>query len=382
MQTMFHDAPSGEAAQRRFEQVRFRGWRRPGLAGLLAAAAASVVVLVATSGALAGGGATWTKAEILKATGTHQVVPVYAVPKHHKKYTLAFIQVDESVPTFATWVVAMKAAAKFYGVKMVQTQEAPNGDEVLPQLYAQVKLQHPAVLGAEHATQALFDAAGGDGVPVLGLDSSVTPKGRGYYHMGVPDKQAGRFAADELGPAIKKAMATTWKGKDLYYLGLSAVPCQPCEDRVNAGFTEIQKYVNIPQSHYLHLTVATNPNDVQAAVANVLTAHPNAVFAALPLNDEWGVGAFQAAKGAGRKKDMLGVTLGCDAAGVGALKDKSNAGLDLGCVNFNAYAEGWNWVEAALALAIAKDNGTRPHFKNFSVTQYVPAAKVNTYFPG
>ena len=51
-------------------------------------------------------------------------------------------------------------------------------------------------------------------------------------------------------------------------------------------------------------------------------------------------------------------------------------------MNFNAYAEGWNWVEAALALAIAKDNGTRPHFKNFSVTQYVPAAKENTYFPG
>jgi ABC-type sugar transport system substrate-binding protein len=362
--------------------VRLRSWSFPDIAKPLAIAAVSAIVLVAASAALAGSSANgcpcWTPADVLKATGTHQVVPVYAVPKQHKKYTLAFIHLDETTPTFATWVVAMKAAAKFYGVNILQTQEAPNGDEVLPQLYAQLRVNHPAVVGAQHATQALLNATKADNVPLFGLDSTVIP---GIYHMGVPDKQAGRFAADALGPVVKKAMSTTWKGKQLYYLGLDYVPCQPCQDRVDAGFTQIQKYVKIPASHELLVTTAQNPDQIESQVANILTAHPNAVFASLSLNDEWGIGGFQAAKAAGRQKDMLGVTLGCDSAGIGALKDKSNAAMDIGCVNFNAYAEGWNWVEAAIAIAIGKDNGTPIHFKNFSVTQYVPRAKVNAIFP-
>jgi ABC-type sugar transport system substrate-binding protein len=358
--------------------VRLRSWCSPNPLKPFAIAAVAAVVLTATSVALASGGATWTKAEVVKATGTHQVVPVYAVPKQHKKYTLAFIHLDETVPTFATWVVAMKAAAKFYGVNLIQTQEAPNGDEVLPQLYAQLRLQKPAVVGAQHATQSLLDATKKDNVPLVGLDSSVIP---GIYHLGIPDKQAGKFAADALGPAVKKAMSSNWKGKELFYLGLTFIPCTPCEDRVNSGFAEIQKFVKIPKSHEILVSTAQNPDQVRSQVTDILTAHPNAVFAALPLNDEWGIGGFQAAAASGRKKDMLGVTLGCDAAGIGALKDKANAGLDLGCVNFNAYAEGWNWVEAAIAIAIAKDKGTTPHFSNFSITQYVPAGKVNTYFP-
>lgn len=362
--------------------MRLKSRWSKGIARPLAFVSAAVVVLAVASVALAGSSANpcpcFTKAEVLKATGTHQVVPVYPVPKKHKRYTLAFIHLDETTPTFATWVVAMKAAAKFYGVNIIQTQEAPHGDEVLPQLYQQLRLQHPAVVGAQHATQALLNATKQDNVPLFGLDSTVIP---GIYHMGVPDKQAGRFAADALGPAVKKAMAGKWKGKSLYYLGLTYIPCQPCEDRVNQGFAQIQKYVKIPASHEILVSTAQNPDQVESQTADILTAHPNAVFAALPLNDEWGIGAFQAAKAAGRAKDMLGVTLGCDSAGIGALKDTSNAGLDLGCVNFNAYAEGWNWVEAAIAVAIGKDNGTPVHFKNFSVTQYVPAAKVNTIFP-
>jgi ABC-type sugar transport system substrate-binding protein len=347
-----------------------------GLIKLSVVIAAGASVLIASSAALAGGGAAWTKAEVLKATGTHAVVPVYAVPKKHPKYTLAFIHLDETVPTFATWAVAMKAAAKFYGVNVIQTQEAPHGDEVLPQLYAQLKLQKPVVVGAQHATQALRDATSKDNVPLVGLDSTVIP---GIYHLGVPDKQAGRFAADQLGPAVKTLQASSWKGKDLYYLGLSAVPCAPCEDRVDSGYAQIQKYLKIPSSHEIKVE-GSNPDDVRTKVSAVLTAHPNAVFAAIPLNDEWGIGAMQAAIAAGRKGEMRVVTLGCDAAGVGALKDKANAGLDLGCVNFNAYAEGWNWVEAAISIAIAKDAGKAAHFKNFSITQYVPASQVNKIF--
>ncbi len=358
--------------------MRLRSWCSSKPVKPFAIAAVAASVLTVASVALGAGGATWTKAEVLKATGTHQVVPVYAVPKQHKKYTLAFIHLDETVPTFATWVVSMKAAAKFYGVNLIQTQEAPNGDEVLPQLYAQLRLQHPAVVGAQHATQALLDATKKDNVPLVGLDATVIP---GIYHLGVPDKQAGRFAGDALGPAVKKAMSSNWKGKTLYYLGLTYIPCTPCEDRVNAGFTQIQKYVKIPKSHEILVSTAQNPDQVRSQVTDILTAHPNAVFASLPLNDEWGIGGFQAAIASGRKKDMLGVTLGCDSAGIGALKDKANAGMDLGCVNFNAYAEGWNWVEAAIAIAIAKDKGVQPHYKNFSITQYVPAAKVKTIFP-
>jgi hypothetical protein len=96
---------------------------------------------------LASGIVRYTPAEVAAATGQHAVVPVYAVPKDlPKAYTLGFIQLDTTTPTFATWILAMRDAAKFYHVHYIQGDEE-HQDQKLLDIYDVMRLQHPTSWG-------------------------------------------------------------------------------------------------------------------------------------------------------------------------------------------------------------------------------------------
>jgi ABC-type sugar transport system substrate-binding protein len=228
-------------------------------------------------------------------------------------------------------------------------------------------------MGAQHPTQPLLSATRKDGVPLIGLDP--VPLITGTLHLGIPDTQAGMMAGNFLGPILKHRLQTDWKGRNLIYLGMSYVPCDACEKRVLGALAALRHYVAIPDSNVIISRSAANIDQNRAFAANVLTAHPNDVFTMVGLNDEWGIGAYEAFVGATRTKDMIGSTVGCDSAGVGALRNTGFAGMDLGCVDANPYAEGWNWIEAAIATA------QHESFKPYAVHRIVTPANVNKAYP-
>ncbi len=318
-------------------------------------------------------GARFTPAEVAAATGAHAVVPVYAVPKHLKKaYTLGFIHLDTTTPTFATWIIAMRDAARFYHVRYIQGDEEDQDPRLLD-IYNVMRLQHPDVMGAQHPTQVLLNVTRADGVPLIGLDP--VPLITGTLHLGLPDTEAGMKAGNFLGPILKQKLQTVWKGRNVIYLGMSFVPCDACEKRVLGALSALRSYVPFSAGNVIISRSAANIDQNRSFATNVLTAHPNDVFVMVGLNDEFGVGAYEAFAAANRAKDMIGATVGCDATGIGALRNSQFAGMDLGCVDANPYAEGWNWVEAAIATT------QHESFKPYTIRRIVTPATVDKVYP-
>jgi ABC-type sugar transport system substrate-binding protein len=91
--------------------------------------------------------------------------------------------------------------------------------------------------------------------------------------------------------------------------------------------------------------------------------------------DEAVIGSINAAKAANRGGDILAVSNGGDTAARLALRDHSDDGILVAAVDFQPYAEGWNWVEAAIATAMGKRFGT------FTVQRVLTSADVNQYYP-
>ena len=82
-----------------------------------------------------------------------------------------------------------------------------------------------------------------------------------------------------------------------------------------------------------------------------------------------------AAKAANRSADILAVTNGGDAAARAALRDKSNAGILVASIDYQPYAEGWNFIEAAIATAMGQK------FDTFKVDRVLTAANVDSFYP-
>jgi ABC-type sugar transport system substrate-binding protein len=118
-----------------------------------------------------------------------------------------------------------------------------------------------------------------------------------------------------------------------------------------------------------------DPTVSQAVVTNVLTAHPNSVFVIVGLNDETVVGALHALDAAHRLGDAVTVSLGADKLGREALRNPTYANTLLGAVDFNPYAEAWDLIAAAVAIARGET------FKPYSISTFLTASTVNTYYP-
>ena len=312
----------------------------------------------------------WTPAEIAKvakANGVPPFTPIYAVPKTlPKQYKLAFINPDLSNPFFATWSKAMKAAAKTYGIWFVEGNAATKYDTET-NIYDTLSAQHPDAMGAHPGNAVIANKAKSAGMPFTTIDSVVP----GAAHIGVPDAQAGTLAAQLLATEIKKREQGDWKGKSVFFVGLGVPGCTPCEVRPHTALNVLSKLVKIDGSAFI--SEYATPDVGQKFMTDLITAHPNSVFAIVPLNDESLIGVIPALTAAGKQKDAVAVTLGGDPAGRKFLRD--DPGIVIAAVDFNPFAEAWNWVAASIAQLQHKP------FKPYTLSTTLTPKNVNSYYP-
>jgi len=336
---------------------------------LLAAAFAATSASASSSGSAAKP-AVWTPAEVAKvakAAGVPPFVPVYAVPKKlEKRYKLAFINPDLSNPFFATWSKAMKAAAKFYGVTFVQGNAATKYDRETD-IYDTLAAQKIDAVGAHPGNTVIAQKAKKAKMPFTTIDSVV----QGAAHLGVPDVQAGTLAAQLLTPEIKKRLAGPWKGKEVFFVGLGVPGCTPCEVRPHTALNVLGKSVKLEGSAFT--SEYATPEVGQKFMTEILTAHPNSVFAIVPLNDESLIGVIPALKAADKLDSAVAVTLGGDPAGRKLMRE--NPKTVIAAIDFNPYAEAWNWVAASIAQLQGKK------FKPYRLSTTLTPQNVNKLYP-
>jgi ABC-type sugar transport system substrate-binding protein len=317
--------------------------------------------------------ATYSAADIASATGTYKVKPLFAVPRTlPKKYRLAFLNPGLSYPYFATWSDGMKDAAKFYGVDLDQADLNFKYDTQLDQ-YKQLAVKMPDVVGSQPMNEATYNQAKQDGVKLVMIDGSF----KDVPTFGVDDQQVGTLAVDTMADAAKAKISGAWKGKQVLVAGLTSPNCGPCDARVKAAFTRAESALGIPAANTTMLTPqGQDPTTSAGSTFNdFLTAHPDNAVLIVSYGDEPVVGAINAAKAANRDGDILAVSNGGDSAARLALRDQSNAGILVGAIDYQPYAEGWNWVEAAIATAMGKP------FDKFAVGRVLTAANVDQFYP-
>jgi ABC-type sugar transport system substrate-binding protein len=326
-----------------------------------------------SSTAGASNGATYSAAEVAAATGTYQVKPLFAVPKQlPKKYRLAFLSPGLSYPYFATWSDGMKAAAKFYGVDLDQADLNFKYDTQLDQ-YKQLAVKGPQVIGSQPMNDATYSQAGRDGVKTVLIDGTF----KDAPHFGVNDEQVGKLAVDTMAQAAKAKMSGAWKGRKVDVVGLTSPNCAPCDARVKASFAEAEATLGIPAADTTMLTPqGQDPTTSAGSTFNdFLTSHPKDAVLVVSYGDEAVIGSINAAKAANRGGDVLAVSNGGDSAARLALRDSSDKDILVAAIDFQPYAEGWNWVEVAIATAMGKP------FQTFSVERVLTSANVSQYYP-
>ena len=344
----------------------------------VAAAFAIAITLAAcssggTGGAKSGGSGTYTAAEVAAGSGAFKVKPLFAVPKTlPKKYSFAFLNNGKSNAFFATWSQGMTDAAKFYGVNFSEADLNFKYEDELS-AYQQLAVKQPDVVGANVMNSAVYNAITKDKSKIVMIDGSF----KNVPHYGVPDAQVGQLAIQTLADPAKAKIAGDWKGKKLDVVGMSAPNCAPCDARVKAAFTEAETTLNVPAANTTMLTPqGQDPTSASQSTFNdFLTAHPNDVVLVMSYGDEPVIGAVNAAKAAGRGGDILAVTNGGDEAARAAVRDTSNKGILIGSIDYQPYAEGWNWIEAAIATAMGK------HFSAFTVDRVLTPANIDSYYP-
>ncbi|MCW2865655.1 MAG: ABC-type sugar transport system, substrate-binding protein contains N-terminal xre family [Actinoallomurus sp.] len=326
-----------------------------------------------SSTAGASNGATYSAAEVAAATGTYQVKPLFAVPKQlPKKYRLAFLSPGLSYPYFATWSDGMKAAAKFYGVDLDQADLNFKYDTQLDQ-YKQLAVKGPQVIGSQPMNDATYSQAERDGVKTVLIDGTF----KDAPHFGVNDEQVGKLAVDTMAQAAKAKMSGAWKGRKVDVVGLTSPNCAPCDARVKASFAEAEATLGIPAADTTMLTPqGQDPTTSAGSTFNdFLTSHPKDAVLVVSYGDEAVIGSINAAKAANRGGDVLAVSNGGDSAARLALRDSSDKDILVAAIDFQPYAEGWNWVEVAIATAMGKP------FQTFSVERVLTSANVSQYYP-
>jgi ABC-type sugar transport system substrate-binding protein len=318
-------------------------------------------------------GAPYTAAEVAAATAGYRVKPLFAVPKQlPKKYRLAFLNPGLSYPYFATWSAGMKAAAKFYGVDLDEADLNFKYDTELDQ-YKLVAVKGPVVVGSQPMNDAVFSQAERDGVKIVLIDGTF----KDVPHFGVDDEQVGKLSIDTMAAAAKARMSGAWKGKKVDVVGLTSPNCTPCDARVKASFADAESTLGIPAANTTMLTPpGQDPTTSAGSTFNdFLTAHPDDAVLVVSYGDEPVIGSINAAKAADRGGDVLAVSNGGDTAARLALRDPSNKDILVAAVDFQPYAEGWNWVEAAIATAMGRPFGT------FAVERVLTSANVDQYYP-
>ena len=352
-------------------------WKRGAIAGLTAGA------LIALSGcgggstagstksqapASSGASGTFSSQEVATGSKDRVTTALFAVPKGTAKLKLRFLNPGLSVPTFKDWETGMKDAAAFYGQDLLDVDLNMKTDAIQT-AYDNIAVKGVDVLGggAGRIDDATLAAAKRDKVPVVLIDQSSST----LPWFGVDDAQVGTLAAEQMLTTVKQRLSGPWKGAKIKYIGLSAANCVPCDARVKAGAVVFQKELGLGGADVT--LVAPDPgtaDKIQAATVDYLTAHPNDKV----IGIGFAAGAVKAAVAEKRTADVLIAGLGGDSVDRSALRDPANKDVFVGAVDFNPYAEGWNWVEAAIATKLGQK------FTNYKVARFLTPQNVNEFY--
>ena len=313
----------------------------------------------------------FTAAEVTAATGGHQVVPIYEVPKTLKeRYKMAFLNPGKTVPFFVDWSDGMKAASTFYGVDFIETDLNLKFEDTVSS-YETIAVQEPDVLGtlttAGVALKAQTDKVG---LPIIPIDIAIP--GNPYF-LGIPNDKAGQFAGAFIAKAAAAKIAGDWAGRTVTYIGLGSDNAD-VQKRVTSALDEIRKTVTIEDANVVYLLCNGQADPCQTATTDTLTARPNDVILIVAMNDEAGVGALQAVKSQNRTADVIMVTQGADKAGLDMIRGDTT-GVMLGAVDYNPWAEGWSWIEAAIAVAEGEE------FRPYDVNRVITPDNIDEAYP-
>jgi ABC-type sugar transport system substrate-binding protein len=314
----------------------------------------------------------FTPDEVKAASKPWDCDSVYDVPKGTQDVKLAFINPGPADPYVAAWSVAMKDAARFYGVDFKEGFLGNYDYSKLIDTYRTVSAFSPDVVGtlSDDATgKALQAAVAADSRQLLMLDTIL----KGVPWIGLQNVEAGTIMGESLKASVEPLLAGDWASRKIVVVGVTAEGCVPCDERVDGAFHVLKGI--LPESKtvkYIRLVEKNASVDaIQTRMTDVITANPGAAFVVATLDDESGGGAFNAIRRAGLENLARLATIGGDNLAISNLLLGSPTYV--ASVDGKPYCEGWNWVEAAIATHNGKE------FRPYPLTSVITPANVSDF---
>jgi ABC-type sugar transport system substrate-binding protein len=168
------------------------------------------------------------------------------------------------------------------------------------------------------------------------------------------DAQMGTEVGNMLGEEAESRLADEWSGRNVVFIGVGNDDEQIVKVRTDSALAAVREYVEVDDDDVVRLDTDGDIANAQSMTLDALTSHPDDVVVIAPLNDETGVAAAQAVRDARRQADAIVVLHGGGVFARDAIRNDSDD-LLVGAIYQNAYAEGWAWVEAAIAVYLGDE---------------------------
>jgi ABC-type sugar transport system substrate-binding protein len=301
---------------------------------------------------------TYTAEEVASGAEPWTVPVIFDVPKcFDEPPTLAYLAFDLSIPILVEYNDGVEDAAEFYGVELLVTDLSANTADTLNR-YEALTARDPDVVGTmiNDADTALNERTQADGRILLlsGPSFSDPPADAPSVYPVDIDAEMGTEVGAMLGEEAEARLADEWSGRNVVFIGVGDDDNPIVKLRTDSALAAAREHVDIEDDDVVRLDTDGDITNAQNMTLDALTAHPDDVFVIAPLNDETGVAAAQAVRDARRQSDAIVVLHGGGAFARDAIRNDTDD-LIVGAIFQNAYAEGWAWVQAAIALQLGEE---------------------------
>ncbi len=297
--------------------------------------------------------------DIAAAAAPHTVTSIYAVPLCFADGTptLAYLPYDLSIPILLEYNDGVEDAAEFYGAELLVSDLAGQTAETLNR-YEAMTARDPDVIGTmiNDSDNALNQRVQSDGRLLLlsGPSFSDPPADAPSVYPIDIDAEMGTEVGAMLGELAAARLEEEWSGRNVVFIGVGDDDNAIVKVRTDSALAAAREHVDIEDEDVVRLDTDGDQTNAQNMTLDALTAHPDDVVIIAPLNDETGVAAAQAVRDAGRQADAIIVLHGGGVFARDAMRNDTD-NLILGAIYQNAYAEGWAWVEGAIALHLGDE---------------------------
>lgn len=302
---------------------------------------------------------TYSADDIAAAAAPNVVTSIYDVPVCFTDGppTLAYLAFDLSIPILTEYNDGVEDAADFYGAELLVSDLGAQTAETMNR-YEAMTARDPDVIGTmiNDSDNALNQRALADGRLLLlsGPSFSDPPADAPSVYPTDIDAAMGADVGAMLGEEAAARLEDGWRGRNVVFIGVGDDDNPVVKVRTDSALAAAREFVEIDDEDVVRLDTNGESPNAQSMTLDALTAHPDDVVIIAPLNDETGVAAAQAVRDAGRQADAIVVLHGGGAFARDAIRNDTD-NLIIGAIFQNAYAEGWAWTEAAIALYLGDD---------------------------